>query len=175
MKSIVGIIGSLRKDSVHRVLFHTYQELATEHMQLSEGLISEIPLYNADVSPHPQSVTSLGTQILESDGVIFFAPEYNYSVSGVLKNVIDWLSRDERLPFNGKQAAIIGASPGGLGTARMQYHLRQIGVFLNLHFLNKPEVMIPQIFDKIKNNRLEDPATIEHLQKHIMSFCEQIT
>jgi len=69
-------------------------------------------------------------------------PEYNFSVPGVLKNAIDWASRPPSPPLDSKPAAIMGASPGRLGTARAQYHLRQMGVFLNLHFVNRPEVMI---------------------------------
>ena len=69
-------------------------------------------------------------------------PEYNYSIPGVLKNAIDWASRPPNQPFNEKPIAIMGASPGMLGSARAQYHLRQCFVFLNGMLINKPEVMI---------------------------------
>jgi len=74
--------------------------------------------------------------------VLIATPEYNYSISGVLKNAIDWASRPPGQPFEGKPIAILGASAGVLGTARAQNHLRQVFVFLNAHVLNKPEVMI---------------------------------
>ena len=89
-----------------------------------------------------EAVQKLGEQIRAADGLLFATPEYNYSVSGVLKNTIDWISRLKDQPFAGKTAAICGASMGALGTARAQYHLRQIGVFVDLRFINKPEVMI---------------------------------
>ena len=74
----------------------------------------------------------------ESSRMLFFTPEYNYSIPGHLKSVIDGLSRVSPNPFNNKKAAIFGGSPGGMGTGRMQYDLRKGSVFLNLHFLNKP-------------------------------------
>src|SRR5206468_284930 len=79
----------------------------------------------------------------EADAILFVTPEYNYSVSGVLKNAIDWASRPYGdSAWNGKPAAIMGASPGAMGTARAQYHLRQMLVFLNMFPINQPEVMI---------------------------------
>ena len=170
MKKIIGVIGSLRKDSIHRILFNEYKELSKDCFELIEGKIGDFPLYNQDLDGQCQSVSELGNLIKESKGIIFFAPEYNYSLSGVLKNAIDWLSREKNSPFDNKPAAIIGGSPGKLGTARMQYHLRQIGVFLNLHFLNKPEVMINGAFDKIKDGKISDEASIDFLKKHIQKF-----
>ena len=77
-----------------------------------------------------------------ADALLFVTPEYNYSIPGVLKNAIDWASRPPEQPFDGKPIAIMGASPGMLGSARAQYHLRQCFVFLNGMVLNRPEVMI---------------------------------
>ena len=174
MKKVVGIIGSLRTDSIHRTLFNQYKELAKQHFEVVEGEIKDIPLYNQELDGQSDAAKNLSTLILGADGVIFFSPEYNYSIPGVLKNTIDWLSRDDRKPFDKKPAAIIGASPGNVGTARMQYHLRQVGVFLNLNFLNKPEVMIGKAFDKIKGGQLVDASTKEFLQKQIEAFEEHM-
>lgn len=174
MKKVIGIIGSLRKDSVNRAVFNSYRELASGQFELSEGEIAAIPMFNQDIAEAPAAVTELGRQIHEADGVMFFSPEYNYSVPGVLKNALDWLSRDERTPFNHKPCAIIGASPGAAGTSRMQYHLRQIGVFLNLDFLNKPEVMIGGAFDKIQGGALTDQRTIDFLTRHAESFSQHM-
>ena len=178
MKKVIAIVGSLRKQSIHRQLLGHYRELAGEDFQIEEGEISEIPLYNQDLEAEggaPESVTRLAQQIQGSDGVIFFTPEYNYSIPGVLKNALDWLSRSDLKPFHEKKAAIIGASPGNVGTARMQYHLRQVGVFLNIQFLNKPEVMIGKAFDKIKDGCITDEGTVEFLKKHSQSFSEFIS
>ena len=166
---ITAIIGSLRQNSIHRVIFESYKELAKEFFTLEEGVIRNIPLYNEDDGDN-DIVHQLAEQIYHSDGVIFFSPEYNYSVPGVLKNAIDWLSRATPQPFSGKSASIIGASPGQIGTARMQYHLRQIGVYLNLHFLNKPEVMISGSNDKIKNGIINDESTLSFLKHHAEEF-----
>ena len=82
-------------------------------------------------------------RIREADAILFVTPEYNYSIPGVLKNAIDWASRPYGdSAWTDKPAAIMGASVGTLGTARAQYHLRQVFVFLNVHAVNQPEVMI---------------------------------
>jgi len=95
-------------------------------------------------------------KILAADGVVFASPEYNYSVSGVLKNAIDWLSRLTPQPFAGKPMAVFGASGGPLGTARAQYHLRQMMVFLDGRFVNKPEVMIGAAQTKFVDGKFTD-------------------
>ncbi|MBV8063873.1 MAG: NAD(P)H-dependent oxidoreductase [Nevskia sp.] len=148
--NIVGISGSLRQGSYNTATLHAAQELAPPDLKLSIGDISQFPLYNADVQAQgfPEAVQQLGTQIRAADGVLLVTPEYNYSVSGVMKNAIDWLSRLKDQPFAGKPVAICGASMGVLGTARAQYHLRQIGVFLDMRILNKPEVMIGQAHER---------------------------
>jgi NAD(P)H-dependent FMN reductase len=83
-------------------------------------------------------------QIAAADGLLFVTPEYNYSMSGVLKSAIDWASRPPDQPFAGKPAAIMGAAAGRAGSARAQYDLRRSCVFLDIHPLNKPEVPIGQ-------------------------------
>ena len=106
--------------------------------------ISQIPIFNQDLEGDktPDSVLTLKKQISESNAVLFCCPEYNYSIPGVLKNAIDWASRGVNgNAFAGKAAGVMSAG-GGNGGSRAQYHLRQIGVFLDLHFLNKPEVTI---------------------------------
>jgi chromate reductase, NAD(P)H dehydrogenase (quinone) len=174
MKKVIAIIGSLRKESVNRHIFNNYKRLAKDFFVLEEGDISQIPLYNQDIEKEPGSVAALAELINHSDGVIFFTPEYNYSIPGVLKNAIDWLSRNDLKPFNNKLAAVLGGSPGNIGTARMQYHLRQVGVFLNLNFLNKPEVMIGKVFSKVTDGEITDKDTIDLLNRHIQQFAEKL-
>ena len=172
MKKVVGIIGSLRKDSIHRVLFNQYKELAKEHFELVEGEIKDLPLFNQDIETDCPTADQLSELIHQADGEIFFSPEYNYSVPGALKNALDWVSRNKDRPFNNKPTAIVGASPGNLGSSRMQYHLRQIGVGLNMHMLNKPEVIISQAGSKMSDQGVEDESTLQHLDKHIRAFAE---
>ena len=171
---IIGIVGSLRKNSLHRQIFNHYREICSGSFELEEAVIEGIPLFDGEDMDNAQ-VAGLAGQIRSADGVIFFSPEYNYSVSGALKNAIDWLSRMDPQPFTGKPATIVGASPGNVGTARMQYHLRQIGVFLDLRFLNKPEVMIAGARGKIDNGRIVDNATVEFLGSHAQRFARFIS
>ena len=168
--NMIGIVGSIRKDSIHRQIFNHYSEISQDHFELTEGVIADIPMYDGEGMDNPV-VQNLASQILAADGVIFIAPEYNYSIPGVLKNAIDWLSRCEPQPLAGKPATIIGASPGNVGTARMQYHLRQVGVFLDLRFMNKPEVMIAGAFGKLENGKISDDSTIEFLERHAAAFA----
>ncbi|MFQ3231356.1 NADPH-dependent FMN reductase [Reinekea sp.] len=167
--NILGIVGSLRKDSVHKQVFNHYKEIAKNQFELSEGSIVDIPMYDGENMDNA-AVVKLAEQIRKADGVIFFSPEYNYSIPGSLKNALDYLSRVDPQPFVGKPAAIIGASPGAVGSARMQYHLRQVGVFLDIDFMNKPEVMISGVFSKLADGRITDATTVEFLEVHSKAF-----
>src|SRR5690606_35893855 len=122
----------------------------------------------------PQKVVELKSRVQAADAILFATPEYNYSVPGVLKNAIDWASRPYgESAWNGKPAAIMGASVGTLGTARAQYHLRQIMVTLNMFPINKPEVMISNAsncFDDEGN--LKDEGTKERIRKLVSSLVE---
>ena len=142
--SILGISGSLRKASYNTAALHAAQELAPEGVTIAIADISAIPIYNDDVRAAgiPASVLALGADIARADAVLIATPEYNFSIPGVLKNAIDWISRLPDQPFKNKPVAILGASPGPVGTARAQYDLRKVFVFLDAHVLNKPEIMI---------------------------------
>ncbi|HZB90914.1 MAG TPA: NAD(P)H-dependent oxidoreductase [Stellaceae bacterium] len=142
----LGISGSLRKGSFNSAALRAAQELVPEGMSLEIADIAEIPLYNDDVRAggYPPPVQHLRERIAVADALLFATPEYNYSYSGVLKNVIDWVSRPPDPPVIGKPVAIMGATPSLWGTTRAQYHLRQCFVFLNMMPVNKPEVLIAQ-------------------------------
>ena len=107
----------------------------------------------------PPPVETLRRQIKEADALLFACPEYNYSMTGVLKNAIDWASRPPDQPFAGKPCAIIGAAAGMAGSGRAQYDLRRSCVFLDMHPLNKPEVLIGQAHTKFDaEGNLSDEA-----------------
>src|ERR1700686_3068155 len=144
--SVLGICGSLRKGSYNRAALNTAIELKPAGMTVTVADISQIPLYNEDVRAQgfPPPVETLRRQIAAADALLFACPEYNYSMTGVLKNAIDWASRPPDQPFAGKPCAIIGAAAGMAGSARAQYDLRRSCVFLDMHPLNKPEVLIGQ-------------------------------
>jgi chromate reductase len=141
---VVAMVGSLRKGSYNKLALRAARELKPVGMEIESADIGVLPLYDDDVREegYPPAVQAFREQVRGADAILFVTPEYNYSVPGVLKNAIDWASRPPSPPLDSKPAAIMGASPGRLGTARAQYHLRQMGVFLNLQFVNRPEVMI---------------------------------
>jgi chromate reductase, NAD(P)H dehydrogenase (quinone) len=141
---ILGIAGSLRRESYNRAALRAAAGLVPEGATLDEFELDGIPGFNQDEERNPpEKVVDLKRRVREADAVLFVTPEYNYSVPGVLKNAIDWASRPYGdSAWNGKPVAIMGASVGNVGTARAQYHLRQIFVFLNMHAINQPEVMI---------------------------------
>jgi len=143
---VLGISGSLRKGSFNTMALRAAQGLAPAGMTIETAEIGNLPLYNDDIraAGYPPVVQAFRDKIAAADALLFVTPEYNYSISGVLKNAIDWGSRPPSQPFDGKPVAIMGASGGVLGTARAQYHLRQMCVFLNMLPVNKPEVMIGQ-------------------------------
>lgn len=159
--SVLGICGSLRKASFNRATLNTAIELKPPGMAIEVAEIGDIPLYNEDVRAQgfPPPVERLRRQIAAADALLFVTPEYNYSMSGVLKNAIDWASRPPEQPFAGKPVAIMGAAAGMGGTARAQYDLRRSCVFLDMHPVNKPEVFIGQAQTKFDaEGRLLDEA-----------------
>lgn len=137
---VLGICGSLREQSTNLGLLRYARENAPAGMEISLANLADIPFYNADRSEKPPAVKTLLGQIACSDALLLACPEYNYSLAPALKNALDWASREpDNQLLAGKPAAILGAG-GGLGTARAQYHLRQVCVFLDLRLLNKPEI-----------------------------------
>jgi chromate reductase len=167
---ILGISGSLRKQSTNTMALRNAQKLAPEHMRIEIADISEIPLYNADLHAvgEPAAVTRLKEQIRDADAVLIASPEYNFSIPAVLKNALDWVSRPPDPPFNEKPVAIMGVAPGPLGTARVQYHLRQVLVFMNTFTLNKPEVFINHSAQKFNaQGELTDQPTAQFIREQL--------
>lgn len=161
--SVLGICGSLRKDSYNMAALRIAIEQRPAGMTVTVADISQIPLYNEDVRAQgfPPPVETLRRQIAEADALLFACPEYNYSMSGVLKNAIDWASRPPDQPFAGKLCAILGAAAGMAGAARAQGDLRRSMVFLDMHPLNKPEVLIGQAHTKFDaQGKLTDEAAV---------------
>jgi chromate reductase len=159
---IFAFCGSLRKGSYNRMALHAAQELAPDGVSFETLDIGSIPLYNEDVRAEgfPPPVEEMRARIRAADAILFVTPEYNYSMPGVLKNAIDWASRPPDQPFNSKPAAIMGASPSMLGSARAQYHLRQTCIYLNIFPVNQPEVLIASANRKFdEGGRLTDEST----------------
>lgn len=174
---VAAICGSLRKASFNRGLIRSAIDLCNESiegMQIEHVDISPLPLLNTDLEvngTYPTSVEAFRRKILGADGILFASPENNYSFTAPLKNAIDWASRHPNV-WADKPAAIVSAG-GGFGGGRSQYHLRQVGVFLDLHFINNPELFVPAFqpprkFDDEGN--LIDPEAKEKLKRVLLSL-----
>ena len=178
--TILGIAGSLRRQSYNRAALRAAAELVPEGVTLDTFELNGIPLFNEDEEQKPHAaVAELKRRIRAADAILFVTPEYNYSVPGVLKNAIDWASRPYGdSAWTGKPAAIMGVSSGTMGTVRAQYHLRQICVFLNLFPLNQPEVMIGNAAERFDaQGNLVDEKTrdyMQHLLTNLVRWTEQM-
>ena len=172
----VTLIGSLRKASFNAAVARALPSLAPEGVRITAlGSVGDLPHYDGDVQAQgfPAPVLAMAEQIKAADGVIIVSPEYNYSIPGVLKNALDWLSRLSPQPFAGKPVAIQTASPGILGGVRSQYHLRQVLTALDALVLNRPEVVIGQAAGKVNAETLEltDTATREFVAGQLKAFA----
>jgi chromate reductase len=178
--TILGIAGSLRQDSYNRAALRAAQDLVPEGATVEIFDLQGIPPFNQDEEQHPPGyVADFKTRIRAADAILVVTPEYNYSIPGVLKNAIDWASRPYGdNAWEGKPVAVMGASVGTLGTARAQYHLRQVFVFLNMHALNRPEVMISHAAERFDaQGHLTDTTTqdrIRQLLRHLVDWTRQL-
>jgi chromate reductase, NAD(P)H dehydrogenase (quinone) len=172
---VLGFAGSLRQGSYNKMALRAAIELAPAGMTIETFDIAPIEPYNEDVKQRgfPQPVQEFREKIRAADALLIVTPEYNHSIPGVLKNAIDWASRPPDQPFNDKPIAIMGASPGRLGTIRAQLHLRACFVFLNGLVMTQPEVLIAnaaQMFDD--QGRLTDQPTRELVGKLLVSLAD---
>ena len=177
---ILGIAGSLRRNSYNRAVLRAAQQLVPDDATLDIFELDGIPVFNEDDEKQPPArVVEFKKQIRAADAILLVTPEYNYSIPGVLKNAIDWASR----PYGDnawaeKPVAIMGASIGRLGTARAQYHLRQVFVFLKMHALIEPEVMIANAAEQFDaHGGLKDEATkklIRELLGNLVSWARRL-
>jgi len=178
--NVICICGSLRKGSYNRMVMNLLPGWAPANMKIAEAPpFSEFPLYNADAqntTGFPAPVQKLADAVRAADGVIFVSPEYNYSIPGGLKNAIDWVSRLPNQPFAGKPVALISASGGILGGGRMQYDLRRCMIFLDALTMNKPEIFIGSVSQRIdeKTGQIKDEQTIGFIKQQLAAFAKFI-
>jgi chromate reductase len=179
MKVLV-ICGSLRKGSYNAALTRALPALAPPEMKLiTAPPLGDLPLYNADIqdaSGFPPTAEDLATAIRDADGVLFVTPEYNWSMPGVLKNAIDWVSRMKDQPFKDKPVAIQSCSQGPLGGARMQYHWRMSMTFLAAFIFGTPEVFVGAAQTKFDKDTLElkDQPTKDAVKAQLAAFAKYI-
>lgn len=174
MLNIAVIIGSLRKDSFNKQLVMALDKLNHPTLKLNLLKIDDIPLFNQDNENNmPPSVATLKKLVTDADGVLFATPEYNRSIPGVLKNIIDWGTRPYgQNVWKNKPIGIIGTSPGNVGTAAAQAHLRSILVSIGAVLLGLPEVYIvfkKDILDSQFN--FTDENTKKFMQQYLDSFA----
>src|SRR5688572_1563925 len=172
---ILGIAGSLRRQSYNRSALRAATQLVPPEATIETFELDGIPGFNQDEEQNPPAkVTEFKRRIREADAILIVTPEYNYSIPGVLKNAIDWASRPYGdSAWNGKPAAIMGASIGGIATARAQYHLRQMMVFLNMFPVNQPEVMIGNAGEKFdEQGNLTDETTKDFIRQLLQNLVD---
>lgn len=175
--TVLAISGSLRRQSYNTALLHAAQELAPEGMRIEIADISEFPLFNDDVRQlgYPPVVQALRDRLAAADAVLLGCPEYNYSISGVLKNCIDWLSRPPGTLFDRKPAAIVGAATGLFGSVRAQAHLRLSLGGLNPMLVNKPEVLVAGAAGKFDaEGRLTDTTARDLLRDLLGKLADMV-
>ncbi len=173
---VLGISGSLRAGSFNSGLLRAAASVLPANMELTPFPLHDIPLFNADVEAqgNPEPVTALQQAIGEADGLLFAVPEYNYSITGVLKNAFDWASRGRPSTLDGKPAAIMGVG-GRSGTVRAQMHMRQIALHNSMRVMIDPELLL------VRSRRRQDPDgnvidddLLERLREFMAAFDEWI-
>ena len=176
MVKILGFAGSLRQKSYNHSLLRACLELLPLDTALEIFDLEGIPPFNQDLEASlPPRVIEFKQKIKTADAILIVTPEYNYSVPGVLKNAIDWASRPYgENSLQGKNVAIMSASPGMLGGARAQYHLRQSFVTLDMYAVNKPEVFVTFAAQKFDDQgRLVDEKTREVVKVLLRTLVER--
>jgi chromate reductase len=169
------MIGSLSTVSINRTLAKTLVRLAPANLEMSEIPIGDLPLYNRDFDDnYPPEAKALKASIEASDGILFVTPEYNRDIPGALKNAIDWASRPWGAnSFARKPSAMIGTSPGKIGTAVAQQNLRSILSFCNSPQMNAPEAYLQFMPGLIRDDGEVTDVTLEDFLREFMVAFEQ--
>ena len=172
---ILAIAGSLRKDSFNRQLALSAKELMKDRAEIEILDYSSVPLLNQDIEfPAPEAVAEVRRKISEADGIWFFSPEYNHAVPGVLKNLIDWMSRpagqNQPHVLGGKPVALSGITPGMSGTGIAQDQLITLLSFLNMKIMNVPRLTIPHAGSQAEGDRLVLKESLPYLEKQAKAF-----
>jgi len=173
MLNIVGLCGSLRAASYNRMLMRLAESLLPASMKMQALEWRDVPVFDADVLAKgmPPVVAGLREQVRKADGLLFVTPEYNFSIPGGMKNVIDWLSRGEDQPLAHKPVAILSASAGPVGGARVQYDLRKVMLFVNAMTLIKPEVFVGNVASKFNaDGQCTDETTRKFVGAQMAAF-----
>jgi len=173
---IVALVGSLRKDSSNMQLVKTIKERYSTLFDLEIADIGILPYYNEDneIAP-PREVEQFKRLIEKADAVLISSPEYNWSISGVLKNALEWLSRVDKV-IVGKPVLPMGVSQGALGTVRAQLHLRQVLGSIQANTMPPAgnEILITLAHQKINDERLIDEDTLGFIDQVMVRFIQWV-
>ena len=166
-------VGSLARGSINRRLVQALIRLAPKPLEFHEVEFKDLPLYSYDYdADYPPVARTFKAAIARADALLFVTPEYNRSIPGALKNAIDWASRPwGQNSFARKPSAVIGTSPGAIGTAVAQQQLRSVLGFCNAPQMNSPEAYI-QFKDGLidEQGRVSDDSTTQFLRKYMEEF-----
>ena len=179
MPKTIGLIsGSLRKNSYNRIVAQSLTDMSDD-AQFRWIEINDLPLFNEDleIGGNPETVTSFKSAIQDVDGIIIVSPEYNSGIPGALKNALDWASRPPKTSvISRKPVGLIGATPGGLGTAFAQMQIRQILEAIQAQVLPFQKVLISQVHEKIDSDQkvLTDEKTKRYLERYLQQFIHWI-
>ncbi len=173
MHDVAVFVGSLRRDSLNLKLARALAKLGKGRFNFNFAELGDLPIYNQDMEADlPASVVHMKKEIAKADAVLFVTPEHNRSIPSVLKNAIDWGTRPwGQNSWAGKPGSIIGTSPGNVGTAAGQAHLRSVMTILDVILLGQPEVYFvskPGLIDD--KDDITDDATREFLQGYLTRF-----
>ena len=178
---IVGFAGSLRKESYNKAILRASAALVPPDAELYIFDLEGIPVFNQDLeSSPPKRVREFKDRVKSADAILIATPEYNYSIPGVLKNAMDWASRPyPDNSFKGKPVAIMSASGSTIGGERAQLALRQTFVYLDMHPVNKPEVIVTFVSQKVdEKGNLTDEGTrqrITELLEALVDFAKKLS
>ena len=175
--NVIVICGSLRKGSFNAAVARALPGLAPPEMKLSPAAsFGKFPIYNADdqdASGIPADVVAWCDAVRKADAVIIVTPEYNWSIPGGLKNAIDWASREKEVCFRDKPVALMSASGGQVGGARMQYHLRMALTSIDAQMFGKPEVFVNFAAKKVdEKSELTDQAAKDVIKLQLTAFAK---
>ena len=172
--NVIGIAGSLRRDSYNLSLLKYVQKLSSENFRIKILSLKDIPLYNDDLIPDsiPETIHNLRKSVSQANAVIIACPEYNYSIPGVLKNALDWLSTNAiGNVLDGKLVGLIGASKTGFGTVRAQLHLRQVLYAINADVVKRPEIHVSKAGNVFNSNgEISDKGITIKIRKLLSEF-----
>ena len=178
MTKIAVIVGSLREASLNKKFAQALEARMPEHVEIVH-VSADLPLYNEDVEAAgiPAEVQKAKDAIVAADGVILITPEYNRSISGVLKNTLDWISRPYgQNSFAGKPVALAGVSPSPLATTQAQFQLRSIAAFLGMHVMGQPEMYVDggRFFDENGDISEESESSLQNYINSLVFHIESL-